>query len=402
MGKRGEKLDGGLPRQGVHALRIALFTAFSPEIGGGSAQLRSHLRFLPELDVTWYYLAEQPAKQSHENWKWLGERLNPGELLSDMSARSRFLPGSKQRVREIVAQMSADLYWVLGHYEGISVAAELQEQNKPVHLTIHDDPFGTWARSNRYKWFQPLLLRTFPRVLRGAKNVDVTSWGMRNLYRQVYGVKCCAVYLHVAELPSLNVTRDSRKLTMGHIGTLYQHEPFERFLAASKQIAAEQQRALRVIRIGASPELDTFSERDPEIFEAHGDLEEETALPLLASCDLLYAMYPSGRKFERFRRTSLPIKLSSYVQAQRPIFAHAPRDSTLARIVGPWRVGKVCASDDQAAIKSQLGEALQTAVPRENFERLRNDLMGLDQVKQLGAALRHEDWSAYPEHDFRA
>jgi hypothetical protein len=41
-------------------------------------------------------------------------------------------------------------------------------------------------------------------------------------------------------------------------------------------------------------------------------------------------------------------------------------------------------------------------VPRENFERLRNDLMGLDQVKQQGAALRGEDWSAYPEHDFRA
>jgi hypothetical protein len=352
--------------------------------------------------VTWYYLANQPAQQSQENWKWLGERLNPGELLSDMSARTGFLPGSKEQVRVIVAQMNADLYWVVGHNEGISVAAELQEQNKPVHLTIHDDPFGTWARSDRYKWFQPLLLRTFPRVLCGAKNVDVTSWGMRNLYRQAYGVKCFAVYLHVAELPSLNVALDSQKLTIGHIGTLYQHEPFERFLAACKQIAAQQKRGLRVIRIGASPELDPFSERDPEIFEEHGDLEEETAIPLLASCDLLYAMYPSGRKFARFRHTSLPIKLSSYVQAQRPIFAHAPRDSTLARIVGPWRVGTVCASDHQAAMEALVGEALQNAVPLENFERLRNDLMGLDQVKQLGAALRGEDWSAYPKHDFRA
>jgi hypothetical protein len=352
--------------------------------------------------VTWYYLSNQPAQQSQENWKWLGERLNPGELLSDMSARTSFLFGSKERVRQIVAQMSAERYWVVGHYEGISVAAELQEQNKPVHLTIHDDPFGTWARSHRYKWFQPLLLRTFPRVLRGAKNVDVTSWGMRNLYRQVYGVKCFAVYLHVAELPSLNVTPDSQKLTIGHIGTLYQHKPFERFLAACKQIAAQQKRGLRVIRIGASPELDTFSERDPEIFEAHGDLEEETFIPLLASCDLLYAMYPSGKKFERFRRTSLPIKLSSYVQAQRPIFTHAPRDSTLARIVGSWRVGTVCATDNEAAIQAQVGEALQTAVARENFERLRIDLMGLDQVKQLGAALRGEDCSAYPEQEFRA
>lgn len=382
-------------------MRIALFTPFSPEIGGGSAQLRSHLRVLPELDVTWYYLSKRPSQKARENWKWLGDRLAPGELLSDMCARTGFLPGSTKRVREILEKIDADLYWVVGHYEGISVAAELQKQNKPVHLTIHDDPFGTWERSDRYRWFRPLLQKIFPQVLRGAKNVDVTSWGMRNLYRQMYGVKCFSVYLHVAELPSLSVTRDSQRLTIGHIGTLYQREPFERFLHACKEIAADQNRALRVIRIGASPELAVFSASDPQIFEAHNDLEEETAIPLLASCDVLHAMYPSAKKFERFRRTSLPIKLSSYVQAQRPIFAQAPGDSTLARIVGPWGVGKVCESDDPAAIKVQLNGALQTAVAREKFEQLRSDLMGIEQVKQLGAALRGEDLSAYPERDFR-
>jgi hypothetical protein len=35
------------------------------------------------------------------------------------------------------------LYWVVGHYEGISVASELIAQGKKVHLTIHDDPLGT-------------------------------------------------------------------------------------------------------------------------------------------------------------------------------------------------------------------------------------------------------------------
>jgi len=162
-------------------LRIALFTPFSPEIGGGSAQLRSHLRFLPDLDVRWYYLAPQPALHPQSNWQWLGPRLTPGEILGDLTARSGFLPGTKSRVRQLVSQMDADLYWVVGHYEGISVAAELQEESKPVHLTIHDDPFGTWIRSDRYKWFQPLLPRTFPRILRNSRNVDVTSWGMRNL-----------------------------------------------------------------------------------------------------------------------------------------------------------------------------------------------------------------------------
>jgi hypothetical protein len=47
--------------------RIALLTPFSPELGGGSAQLRSHLRYLPDLDVQWYYLANQAATNPQYN-----------------------------------------------------------------------------------------------------------------------------------------------------------------------------------------------------------------------------------------------------------------------------------------------------------------------------------------------
>ena len=209
-------------------MRVALFTPFSPEIGGGSAQLRSHLRYLSGLDVRWHYLSDQPATNPQPQWNWLGSRLTPAELLSDLSARTGILPGSKGGIRKIVGQMDAEMYWVVGHYEGISVAADLCDQQKPVHLTIHDDPFGTWSRSNRFRMFQPLLSRTFPRLLRRAASVDTTSWGMRNLYRQKYDVKCFSVYLHVPCLPQLDSAPDPGKLTVGHIGTLYQKEPFRR------------------------------------------------------------------------------------------------------------------------------------------------------------------------------
>jgi len=298
--------------------------------------------------------------------------------------------------------MDADLYWVVGHYEGISVAAELQAQRKPVHLTIHDDPFGTWIRSDRYKWFRPLLLRTFPRVLRNAKNVDVTSWGMRNLYRQKYAVNCFSVYLHVPELPPPAASPDPGKLTIGHIGTLYRPEPFQRFLAASQSVARQQQRTLRIIRIGASPEMDRFARENPSSFESYGDLGEEAALPLLASCDFFYAMYPPGRRYQRFRRTSLPIKLSSYLQAQRPVFAHGPADSTLARIVSSYAVGKLCASQRESEIAQHISALLRAPLLRENLESLRRDLMGYEQIEQLGAALRGQDCRGFPEHDFPA
>jgi hypothetical protein len=149
--------------------------------------------------------------------------------------------------------------------------------------------------------------KAFPAILRAAQSIDVTSWGMRILYRHKYGVQCFALYLHIAALPQLSASRGPRYLTIGHIGTLYHPLPFLRFVSAGKRLPQEQNRTLR---ISASPEMDLIAAQDREIFASHGDLSEESAIPLLAACDFLYAMYPAGRKYERFRRTSLPIKSS--------------------------------------------------------------------------------------------
>jgi glycosyltransferase involved in cell wall biosynthesis len=378
-------------------LRIALFTPFSPEIGGGAAQLRSHLQQLRDLDVHWHYLAKKPV--SGNRWQWLGEPFTQNEFLSDLSARTGFLPGSISRVRHLVREMQADLYWIVAHYEGISVAAELIKLGKKVHVTVHDDPFATWIRSHRYTIFRPLLLKTFPQVLRSAVSIDVTSWGMRNLYQQKYGVKCFALYRHISELPKIENVPDESALTIGHIGTLYHPKPFRRFLLACKTIAETRHRKLRVIRIGASPEMDALAAQDPETFQSYGDLSEEKAIPLLASCELLYAMYPSGKKYELFRRTSLPIKISTYVQAQRPIFAHTPGDSTLACIVNKFKLGCVCEKLDEQDIARDLDGLLEESIPLAKYEQARMELMGSSQVQQLGAALRRENWQNFPEFD---
>ena len=381
-------------------MRIALLTPFSPAIGGGSAQLRSHLRDLADLDVEWHYLAPGEEALPAGKSKWLGPPLTASELLSDLSAR-RGLPGSKSRVRGVLEQIHSDLYWVVGHYEGISLAAELCDQGKPVHLTVHDDPFGTWRRSARFRWFRPLLRTTFPGLLRRARAVDVTSWGMRNLYRETYGVNCFSVYLHVPGLPQLDARPDPSRLTVGHIGTLYDPEPFRRFFAACQRLAAEQRRSLRMVRIGSSPQMDEIAREYPDLFDSHGDLAESEAVPLLASCDLLYAMYPPGRKYELFRKTSLPIKISTYLQAQRPIFAHTPSDSNLACVVRQYNVGCVEESLSEIRIAEKIRSLLDRPVPPENYELARQDLMGATQVQQLGAALRGEDWLHFPETDCR-
>jgi hypothetical protein len=116
-------------------------------------------------------------------------------------------------------------------------------------------------------------------------------------------------------------------------------------VSACKKVAEQEKRSLHIIRIGSSPEMDAIAAADPEIFASHGDLIEESAIPIFATCDLLYAMYLAGKKYELFRRTSLPIKVSTYAQAQRPIFAHTPRDSTLVCVVAKYKIGEVCESE---------------------------------------------------------
>jgi hypothetical protein len=273
------------------------------------------------------------------------------------------------------------LYWLVGHYEGICIAAELRDQGKPVHLTVHDDPFGTWRRSDRYRWFQPLLRATYPQLLRRARSIDVTSWGMRNLYRKNYGANCFSVYLHVPALPQLSLAPDPSKLTIGHIGTLYSLTPFRRFLNACKQIAAEQNRRLRVLRIGSSPELNDLADENPEIFESHGDLSEDAAVPLLAACDLLYAMYPGRRQV----RTISPHQSAD--QTFHICSGAAPYFYATRRQTADWRGSSTprgLAVFAQRRGKRNRPENQQHH-PRHNsgesFESLRQELMGPEQVR---------------------
>ena len=366
-------------------MRIALFTPYSPEIGGGSVQLRSHLAQMPDLDVEWYYLSTASVQGDHRHW--LGKTLPPRQFAADLSARSGFLPGSNTPVREIVSRMDADLYWIVAHYEGISVADELLSMGKPVHLTVHDEPLAMLIRSRRLRPLWPLMSLTFSRVLRGASSVDVTSENMRDYFKRKYKVDSFALYKYLPELPVMKFHLSENTLTVGHIGSLYHPDPFRKFVLACRSYAAKQNVSLKIVRIGDSPAIEKIASENLATFENYGELLEKDALAVLATCDFVYAMYPNGYRFQRFRRTSLPIKLSTYIQAQRPIFGDTPPDSGLAQLIYKYSVGVVCCNNSEDAIKEAIQAILTATITRHHFEALRRDLMGPNQLLLLKNAL---------------
>jgi hypothetical protein len=369
-------------------MRIALFTPYSPEIGGGSVQLRSHLAQMPELNVEWYYLSTAAVQGDHRHW--LGKTLPPRQFVADLSARSGFLPGSTRPVREIVSRMDADLYWIVAHYEGISVADELLSMGKAVHLTVHDEPLAMLIRSRRLRPLWPLMSPTFSRVLRSAGSVDVTSENMRDYFKRKYKVDSFALYKYLPELPAMEFHLSENALTVGHIGSLYHPDPFRKFVLACRSYAAKQNLFLKIVRIGDSPAVEKIASENLVTFENYGELLEKDALPVLATCDFVYAMYPPGYRFKGFRRTSLPIKLSTYIQAQRPIFAHTPPDSGLAQLICKYGVGTVCSSDSEHTIQQAIQLIRPAKITRHHFEVLRRDLMGPNQLLLLKNVLTRD------------
>jgi hypothetical protein len=367
-------------------MRIALFCSFSPESGAGSVPLRGYLEQLSDIDIHWYYLSYAPAHRAKT--QYLGKPFSELQLASDLAARAG-LPGSTSTARRIADQLDADRFWVVGHYEGVSVAAELLQRGKHVHLSVQDDPICMFRRSRRYRLLVPLMERHFANVITGAKSVDVISNNMRDAYRGKYKIDSIPAYRYVAALPNLERTDcpATTTLRIGHIGSLYHTAPLRIFMEACQAVAKEKDRGLKIVRIGSSPEIDRIASEKPALFDHKGELNEDQAIQILASCDLVYAMYPPGTRFQCFRRTSLPMKMSTYIQAQRPIFAHTPPDSGLSQVVEQFRIGKVCSSENVEEIKTALHQLLDDTIEPGNFESARQQLMGKEQVDALRAAL---------------
>jgi hypothetical protein len=371
-------------------MRIALFTPFSPDIGGGSIQLKGLLPQLAEFDINWYYLASTKAASGVGTW--LGPQLMGGSLLQDLSRSSRlWLRGTSRRIREIAARMDADLYWIVAMNEGVLVALELSVSGKPVHLTVHDDPVSVFQRSTRYRLLSPFMRRSFSCVMRSAKSVDVISHGMRDFYCQRFGIEPLVVYRYVQGLPRLkDHPTGTGVLRVGHIGIIYDANQFREFVEALRAHGRNLGMSVKLVKIGRSREFEKVQEVHPDLVEDLGELPEKAAIEELSKCNFLYSMYPDTPRFEVFRRTSQPMKLSTYVQAQRPIFAHTPEDSTLAAAVRKYRIGSVCGSSDRQGIEVAL-KALQQLeeIPRERFEQARTELLGIAQVRDLENTLRY-------------
>ncbi len=371
--------------------RVVLVTTYSANTGGGGAILRSLVPHLEGVHVRWLYLAGRDVGLPDS--LWLGPTLQEWSLWRDTAGALRaWILGNhrllRQYVRAICAE-PADIFWIVGHNDGLLLAREVaRKSDRPVHLTIHDDvPDGVFGRSRRYRWLQGAARRTLRQACAAASGVDVVSAGLQRYYRERYGVESGVILPYV---PASNLVADGAcprgdedDLLCGHIGSFYQLTEFIVFCRVFVEKARRANRRPRFLLIGSAPRtLEALGEFSEHI-ESHPILAEHDAVQRLARCHLVYAMYPFEARNTVFRRTSLPTKLSTYVQALRPVFAHTPADSTLSEAVSGFSVGKVCSTRSAAGIEAVLDAILHERWERAAFENLREAYYGFHNVRRM-------------------
>jgi len=332
--------------------RICLFTAHSPQMGGGAVILRSLIANLPRLSVAWFYIGDETVSGYESGY--LGKGFMGGAIAADIFNTWKMLTNRKVAYIDAIVkqllQIECDKYWIVSHNEGLRIALELARiQSKPVHLSVHDDWAGAiCARSIRYKflavWAKKLTIST----LKAVSSVDVISSAMADYYKQIAGVKSevCHRYLNEKMIRHTDdITKaEQSTITCGHIGSIYNKTDFIAFLTIFHEFVTDKGKKPMMKMWGCHLTVDDIPPQLRDNINFYPTLPEEEVIPKLATCTFVYAMYPFNKALSLFSATSLPTKLTSYLQAGRPTFGHGPEKSTLATFLTANKLGTMWTS----------------------------------------------------------
>lgn len=373
--------------------KALLITPFPPNQGGGAVNVKSVIPYFKEVEVEWVYLNNQDLKL--EGYTHIGELLMGGSLGKDFKNSLLLWFGIKTKsFKEIVDKIKAiktDVYWVVGYNEGILLARELAlTTNTPVHISLHDDiPYGVFGRSNRYRWLSGIAQQRNTEALRSARSIDVTSDAMRDYYQKTIGVDSVVFHPYVQKLPTVSpATFDANTLTVGHVGTVYTLTELRSFCQGLLEYGQTRGIKVSLVLIGLARKLTSIVEEFPQLIVDLGHLPEPEAIAQLSQCNFLYAMYPFDPKSAIFRQTSFATKLTTCVQAQRPIFAHTLEDSTLAGVVNEYKLGIYCNSLEPSAIAQAIEQMHRYEVSSDGFENARKSLYDVHNVILLENCLK--------------
>lgn len=357
---------------------LVLVTDFAPEAaGGGAVILRSLLRDAERARIAWLSLSPTRALGAETLCRGPAGRVRRRSLLLDSVWRARALADT---ILGIAQRRGARALWVVMHGAAVHIAAHLVRAGAlPVHLTVHDDPaYANALRSRKYLALVPYIARDFAYALRHATSVDVIGEGMAERYRRRYGVRPVIIHrgLEWPIEPAPPYERARGGLSIGLLGSTYSYSQLPVLARAVERAARRLGVPGRIVVMGRSYGERLQAEMGGRVLvEVTGHLDEPEGVQRLRECFALYLNYPFGWRDAVLRQTSFPTKLSTYIQAARPLLLHVPPDSSVMPLVeytgyaAHW--GTMDWRDGSAALERLWADPAAEAVACAAAERVR-------------------------------
>jgi glycosyltransferase involved in cell wall biosynthesis len=303
-------------------------------------------------------------------------RLLPGRLGSITSVlgfRLGFARRKTALARDIAAFGRAyganKLCAVLDSPSTISVALEVAARLAcPIVSLVWDSPTYLFTPFGLDRLSLSSLTEEFGRLLRHSECAAVVSERMAEEYARKWGVRTVLVRHGLAPAyhrPAGLGPADPGRFVIGFAGSLYARSAWEALLGALDERGwVLGGRSVLIRLVGNDFRL---RHRGHAWIEYLGFHTSEDAVAILSRCDANYLPYPFEPHLHELARLSFPSKFAAYAAAGRPVFAHAPEDSSLREYMRSRPVGVVCGSLEPLRITACLE---RLAAGGEEYQRM--------------------------------
>ncbi len=246
--------------------------------------------------------------------------------------------------------------------------------NAPLFINIHDDPVNRLKLRNLPDWFLEWYKNQFIKTLKASEKVSVISDYMGEIYQKRYGVTTTTLFIGVETekcFLAIPFDRDKKQIVIGSVGSMNCPKNWDLLLNSVKMLNEKYKtRYFLILHIG---NLDASLLRSQYVIET-GWLPEKEYLNYLAKIDIGFLNWSFDPLFEDSGRLSFPLKIHSYIQAQKPMLAIGPRGSSVIRFVSDKNCG-ICCLENNSEILSQCIEKL--IFDTQDYERALNGLREL-------------------------
>lgn len=322
----------------------------------------------------------------------------PSPLLQAIPKLSTHQPSLNQLKAFIKEHQISTIWCVLNSVRCLYFLWEISKKLElPFYIQILESPEWLKRQGNFKKFFSKNLNKLFRKILNKAEGIATTSYNLMTEYQKKFKVNPVLITLGIEDKLCINVKDlkvrlqsrvESDTLTIGVLGnnpgnpvyalqawgTLISSLDYFQWNIAGKKI--------KIRYIGRYIYLDAMNAN----IEFLGGRSIEDSIRLLSEVDLLY--YPSSFEqsmAESLRFNTLPIELTYYLAAGRPILLHGPMDSEASQFLAHYGISVSLPDVTQASIFQSLTRSIWDKeiyeTKADNGQKVLKDNLTISRVK---------------------